>query len=110
MVILNVQKIKKYNVSLTRIVVVHKTKVCINGKTQIFVATPSLKEAADWRSGSKEDDALYAAAAAARQAASLSADLGGYEDSMGQADPAPLIVEGALYSHKDLNTKKEGAY
>jgi hypothetical protein len=77
-------------------------------KTQTFVATPSLKEAANWRSGSKEDDALYAAAAAAWQAASLSADLGGYEDSMGQADPAPLIVEGALYSHKDLDTKKEG--
>ncbi len=78
-------------------------------ETQIFVATPSLKEAADWRRGSKEDDALYAAAAAAWQAASRSADLGGYEDSMGQADPAPLIVEGALYSHKDLYTKKEGA-
>jgi hypothetical protein len=27
---------------------------------------------------------------------------------MGQADPAPLIVEGALYSHKDLDTKKGG--
>jgi hypothetical protein len=27
---------------------------------------------------------------------------------MGQADPAPLIVEGALYSHKDLDKKKEG--
>jgi hypothetical protein len=64
MVILNVQKIKKYNVSLTRIVVVHKTKVCVNGKNPNICCNPSLKEAANWRSGSKEDDALYAAAAA----------------------------------------------
>jgi hypothetical protein len=107
--ILKVQK-KKRNVSLTRNVVVHNTKVCVNGRNPNICCNPSLKEAADRRCGSKEDDALYAAAASTWQAASFSADLGGYENGMGQADPAPLIVEGALYSHKDLNTKKEGAY
>jgi hypothetical protein len=44
MVILNVHKIKKRNVSFTRIVVVHKTKVCVNGKTQTFVATLASKK------------------------------------------------------------------